>query len=123
MNKFICGVALVAASSAAFAGGLGKAVVGGVVGGAVAGVVVNSVSNSKQIPTNTAQANGMLLTSTRHTITCVSDTGYDCHYFYAKSAKNLTPAQFAGAAGYKALWKVSTMITPDHVYLVLEVSK
>lgn len=123
MKKLACCLVLVVVSSAAFAGSLGKAVVGGVVGGAVAGVVVNSVSNSKQSPTNTVQANGVLLTSTRHTITCVSDTGYDCHYFHAKSAKNLTPAQFAGAAGYKALWKVSTMITPDHVYLVLEVSK
>lgn len=123
MKKLMWGVVLVAVSSAAFAGGLGKAVVGGVVGGAVAGVVVNSMSN-KQSPANTIQTSDTLLTSEHHTITCVTETGYDCDAFYARNGtRNLTPAQFAGKAGYKALWKVLTLITADKVFLVLKVSK
>lgn len=122
MKKLMCGALLAVVSSTSFAGGLGKAVVGGVVGGAVAGVVVNSMSN-KQSPANTVQTSNTLLTSEHHTITCVTYTGYDCAKEYTYTSKNLTPAQFAGTAGYTALWKVSTLITADKVFLVLKVSK
>ena len=113
-HKIIITAMLVTSVQVANAGAVKSAIIGGVAGAVVGGTMV---SNANQRQPN---INSNILTSKHDTITCVQDY-YD--FLCKNSPQSLTPAQYAGKYGYKILHKVSTLISNDSVYIVMEVSK
>jgi len=88
--------------------------------GFVTGLLVGSAM-SNQSGSSIAQTQVIFAPGNHDVIACTTHDGVLC--WRSNVGADTTPAQFAGRAGYRTLWKIGVAISGSDSYIIMEVSK